>query len=86
MPKCPVCGEPIEFGVMWCENYLGTDLVHEDCFEQYMDDKYGKHRWRMCEDDGEGGYYQYLDEGVWEGTGIFYTELTQDELNEMEDD
>lgn len=79
MPRCPVCDEPIEFGCMWDD---GT-LVHEHCFEEYMDKEYGN--WRQVSDDGNGGYYEAWDGTEWYGTGIFYTELEESELKEMED-
>ena len=76
-PACPVCGNPITFGCMYDE---GT-LVHEECFKEYMDKKYGE--WRQCEDDGADGYYQFKVDGEWRGTGIYYTEFEENELKEM---
>ena len=53
-----------------------------DCFEKYMDETYGKHKWMEINDDGENGYYIYADDtvvGGYRGTGIFYTEWTDDD-------
>ena len=60
-----------------------------ECFEKYMDETYGKHRWMGINDDGEGGYYIYSDENIlggYLGTGIFYTEWFDDEewIEELE--
>lgn len=98
MPKCPVCGKPIEFGCMWDPGSLmeDTQLIHEECFEQYMNEKYGVGKWMVVDDDGCDGYYVWTDEPgascdhytgdtIWYGTGIFYTELEESELKEMED-
>ena len=83
MPKCPVCGKPIE-----CECMLddGT-LVHPDCFHEYMDRTYGKNKWRECENDGLDGYYEFTNDGnAWFGTGIFYTEYEPEALAEMDEE
>ena len=39
-----------------------------------MDKKYGKNKWRETDDDGCEGYYEYLENDNWYGTGIFWTE------------
>lgn len=82
---CNHCGNPIFCG-------MTTDdwdfCVHEECFSDYMDEIYGKGKWKPIDespdydysgDDGHGGYYIYLnDKGEWEGTGIYYTEWFDD--------
>lgn len=73
---CNVCGKPIEWGCMTDD--CPTFYAHEECFSKYMDDMYGKGKWKATknsEDDGYGGYYLAQDEnGEWDGTGIYYTE------------
>lgn len=76
---CSVCGKPVTAGMT---NADGDFYVHEECFEKYMDEAYGKHQWMEINDDGEGGYYIYSDESIlggYCGTGIFYTEWEEDE-------
>lgn len=50
---------------------------HEECFSKYMDEVYGKGKWRVQE-SGEPneayGYYECLEDGKWEPLGIYYTE------------
>lgn len=50
---------------------------HEECFDKYMDEIYGKGKWRIQE-SGEpnelDGYYEELVDGEWEPLGIYYTE------------
>ena len=79
MTFCNVCGKPVLRG-MTTDN--GDCHVHEDCFDKYMDDEYGKGKWKGVDElpnyefpdnDGYGGYYVYLDEdNEWVGTGIYY--------------
>jgi hypothetical protein len=40
-----------------------------------MDKKYGKGQWRSTDEPGEyDGFYEAFENGMWEDTGIFYTE------------
>ena len=43
MTFCNVCGKPVLRG-MTTDN--GDCHVHEDCFDKYMDDEYGKGKWK----------------------------------------
>ena len=50
---------------------------HEECFEEYMNELYGKGNWRAGEPDEPNeadGYYEELVDGEWEPLGIYYTE------------
>lgn len=70
---CEVCGEEHYDGMT---NDDGDLWVCEDCFERYMDETYGKHKWMEIADDGSGGYYIYSMPSViggYFGTGIYYT-------------
>lgn len=81
MTFCDVCGKPILCGMTTDD---GDCHVHENCFEKYMNNEYGKGKWKAIDefpdydysgDDGYGGYYCYLDDNnEWVGTGIYYTE------------
>ena len=77
---CAVCGKPVTAGMTDVD---GNFYVHEgDCFEKYMDDNFGKHRWMEIVDDFEGGYYIASDDSTaagYYGTGIFYTEWKDEE-------
>ena len=70
---CGYCGGLMQDGMTdeW-------DLYcHEECFENYMDEIYGKGKWRSQEDEEpneEDGYYEHLEDGRWEPLGIYYTE------------
>lgn len=71
---CEVCGKPVIAGMT---NDSGDFYCHKECFEKYMDDTYGKHRWMQINDDYNGGYYLASDDnlaGGFYGTGIYYTE------------
>lgn len=70
---CRTCGKPFNMGYTVDSGWW---LCCEDCFEETMNNDYGKEKWRGTNKEGEsGGYYEYLDEdGNWEDTGIFYTE------------
>ena len=75
--KCDVCGKYIRDGMT---NDSGDFFVHEECFEKFMDETYGKHKWMSVNDDGCGGYYIYSDDNVvggYEGTGIYYTDWSE---------
>ena len=85
MTFCDVCGKPVLRGMTTDD---GDFHVHENCFEKYMNNEYGKDKWKAIDkfpdydysgDDGYGGYYVYLDENnEWIGTGIYYTEWEDD--------
>lgn len=85
MTLCSVCGKPVLRGMTTDD---GDCHIHEDCFEKYMNEMYGKGKWKPIDefpnydysgDDGQGGYYVYLDEdNKWIGTGIYYTEWEDD--------
>ncbi len=70
---CDVCGIPYDMGFIACD---GDWYCCQSCFNESMDDAYGKDGWRESEDEGEyGGFYEFLnDNEEWEDTGIFYTE------------
>ena len=72
---CEICGKPVYSGMTDGE---GNFYTHDgECFEKYMDETYGKHKWMSVDEDGEGGYYIYSDNNVaggYLGTGIYYTE------------
>lgn len=85
MTFCNVCGKPVLRGMTTDD---GDFHIHENCFEKYMNNEYGKGKWKGVDelpdydysgDDGCGGYYVYLDEdNEWIGTGIYYTEWEDD--------
>lgn len=72
MRTCVCCGKPMINGMTneW-EFY-----AHEHCFEKAMNEEFGAGNWRITEDDGKNGCYEYTeDDGkTWYGTGIHYTE------------
>lgn len=75
--KCTVCGKPIRDGMT---NDGGDFYIHEECFEKYMDETYGKHKWMEINDDGAGGYYIYSNENVvggYDATGAYYTDWSE---------
>lgn len=70
---CEICGKPYDTGfTAGC----GDWYCCEECFESTMDNDYGKGKWRPSDEEGEyEGWYEYLrEDGIWEDTGIFYTE------------
>ena len=77
---CEVCGQPVMFGCMTDRD--GDLHVHPGtCFERYMDDVYGEHKWMAIDDtnyatDGCDGYYlvSHPNSRGFCGTGIYYTE------------
>ena len=82
MRTCEICGKKVMAGMT---NDSGDFYVHEGkCFEKYMDEVYGKHKWMELgggEEDMYGGYYVCSAEvvGGQQGTGIYYTEWEEDE-------
>lgn len=71
---CEVCGEPVLAGMT---NQDGDFYCHEECFEKFMNEIYGKHHWMAVRDDGNNGYYLVSDANVvggYYGTGIYYTD------------
>ena len=69
---CETCGCPMDYGYTVDD---GSFYCCEECFEPTMDKTYGKENWRSTEHSGaNGGYYEYLNNGEWEDTGIYYTE------------
>ena len=82
MRTCIVCGKKLTAGMTDNE---GDFYAHEGkCFNKYMDEVYGKHKWmeigKGCEDE-YGGYYLAADNNCsgYTGTGIFWTEWEDDE-------
>lgn len=69
---CEVCGKPFESGFIAGD---GDWYCCEECFEVTMDKDYGKGNWRPTDEEGEyGGFYEYLNNGEWQDTGIYWTE------------
>lgn len=68
---CDKCGRVMNQG--FC-NIEGDLHICESCFESYMNDTYGIECWRQTENDGCDGFYEYLENKNWYGTGIFWTE------------
>lgn len=69
---CSHCGSPMDHGMT-----DGYDYAEEECFHQYMNDVYGRGKWRAQntgEENEEGGYYEHLECGEWIPNGWFYTE------------
>ena len=84
--RCIWCNQPITHGCMTCDG--GEFYAHEgDCFEWYMNRTYGKHKWMSLgngEEDSFGGYYIHSADvvGGYEGTGIYYTEYDECDLED----
>ena len=68
---CERCRKLMQDG--FCDKE-GSLHICNNCFKTYMDKKYGKNKWRETDDDGCEGYYEYLENDNWYGTGIFWTE------------
>ena len=69
---CEECGKPYDAGFMAGD---GDWYCCEDCFDDAMNTAYGVGNWRATEEPGEyDGFYEAFGNGVWEDTGIFYTE------------
>lgn len=69
---CEECGIPFDAGFMMDGGFWYSC---EECFEEAMNKKYGKGKWRPTSEEGYyGGFYEYFDGNEWEDTGIFYTE------------
>lgn len=70
---CGYCGGIMQEGMTdeW-------DLYsHEECFEEYMNELFGKGKWRVQmsgEPNEFDGFYEELVDGEWEPLGIYYTE------------
>lgn len=69
---CDRCGKPFDVGYTSEETSM---YCCEECFDDYMDETYGKDKWKEVDDDFCNGYYMYLDDtNNWDGTGIYWTE------------
>lgn len=73
---CAICGGQVNAGMT---DDWGTFYCHEECFEKYMDNTYGKHKLMSLghgEEDRYGGYYIASADvaGGYQRTGVFYTE------------
>ncbi len=68
---CDECNGVIQEGYT---NTEGEICICKTCFENYMNATYGQDCWRQTDDDGCDGYYEYLENGTWHGTGLFWTE------------
>ena len=68
---CSHCGKPIDSGFTVDD---GNWYCCEDCFEDDMNEDYGKGKWRRT--DTGYCYYAYYDENFkeWCNTHIYYTE------------
>ena len=74
MRICDRCGSEMADGFL-----DGDTHICEDCFEDYMDESFGKGKWMALgngEMDEYDGYYIHTADvvGGFEGTGIFWTE------------
>ena len=69
---CEICGKPFDYGYTVDGGFW---YCCEDCFEPTMDNDYGKGNWRGTDEEGDnGGFYEYLSDGEWEDTGVYWTE------------
>ena len=70
---CEECGRPYDKGYTIDGGFW---YCCEDCFNTAMDNRYGIDKWRASQEEGaDGGWYEYLNrDGVWEDTGVYYTE------------
>ena len=69
---CEECGIPYDSCFIASD---GDWYCCEDCFEDAMNKTYGKGQWRPTDEEGSnGGFYEQLDGGCWEDTGVYYTE------------
>lgn len=70
---CEECGRPYSAGFIAGD---GDWYCCEDCFDNAMNAQHGRGRWKTSDEEGVyGGWYEALTEsGIWEDTGIFYTE------------
>lgn len=69
---CALCGQQVAAGMTDLEGFY----AHEKCFEAAMDKRYGVHMWLAVDPDGY--YAHYTGDGVWEDTGIFWTDFEED--------
>ena len=73
---CDNCGMPMDRGMT---SDGGGFYNCEECFPEVMNETYGKGNWRPCEDEdgdenSEGGYYEYFENGKWHDEPSYYTE------------
>ena len=79
--------------IAWGQNlawghWVGRDFyIHEECFNDWMDRRYGRGNWMGLgygEQDGCGGFYITTANipGGYEGIGIYYTEYEREELED----
>lgn len=79
---CAICGKQVNAGMT---DNAGSFYVHEDCFEEFMNNTFGIHGWMMLggeATDDFGGYYLVTDwdeKSGFRGTGIYYTEWEEDD-------
>lgn len=78
---CEHCGKPITFGCM--TNDYGDFYIHEECFEDWMNAKYGVHHW-IITDKGYNIGYEILVNNDWESIDIYYTEYESEDLEDEE--
>lgn len=77
MKRCKICKREIKAGFT---NGFGDFYVCPNCFEKFMDERYGRRAWMAVADDGCGGYYlasAFKSDGAIGkpfGTGIYWTE------------
>lgn len=70
---CDVCNKRIHDGFT---NMEGEFCCCDLCFYSFMDKRFGINDWRLTDDDGCDGFYEYKieDSEEWAGTGIFWTQ------------
>ncbi len=81
MRQCKKCHAKIVSGFT---NGFGDFYVCDNCFQDFMDERYGKRMWMAVDDDGSGGYYlasatHHGSVGKPYGTGIYWTEWEEDD-------
>ena len=99
MRRCARCREKVFQGFTVDESVLFYEpfdgCICDDCFNAFMDEKYGVGNWKSTdydeeeeayEDDGHGGFYLYQYSGDWFGTGIYWTEWYDDDDDDEDDD
>lgn len=74
MRKCKTCGKLLVSGFT-TEEMPEEWYCCESCFHQTMDAEFSVGKWRASDSEGAyGGFYEYLDNGEWIDTGIYWTE------------